>query len=196
MKADSGTEQVKIASGLYYNPVVTPDSKWLVGVKLVNEAGKNFWQLTRRNLRSGEEFVVADPQNTSSYMLFYVPAHGKVLALNFGVYGKVAQSYLLDPETGTVQPVKGEFSPLVGDPSRSPQSAGGPNLFWAAIYDREKGGTKFGRYDFKNFVFTSLLEFPELELNTDDIWVDAARSKIWFAYKGHLLRLPMPAQPK
>jgi hypothetical protein len=28
------------------------------------------------------------------------------------------------------------------------------------------------------------------------IWLDATGGKIWFAYKGHLLRLPMPAQPK
>jgi hypothetical protein len=196
VKAEPGTEPVKIASGVYYNPVVTPDGKWLVAVKLVNDAGKNLWQLTRRNLRSGEEFVVADPQNTSSYRLVYVPAHAKVLALNFGVYGKVSHSNLLDPETGTVQPVKGEFSHLAGDASRAPQSAGGPNLFWAAIYDSEKEATKFGRYDFKNFVFTSLLEFPELELNIDDIWVDTASNKIWFAYKEHLLRLPLPAQMK
>jgi len=56
--------------------------------------------------------------------------------------------------------------------------------------------TRFGRYDSKNFVFTPLLEFLELELSIDDIWVDAAGGKIWFAYKGHLLRLPMPAQMK
>jgi hypothetical protein len=56
--------------------------------------------------------------------------------------------------------------------------------------------TRFGPYDSKNFVFTSLLDFPELELSSDDIWVDATSSRIWFAYKGHLLRLRLPAQMK
>ena len=60
--------------------------------------------------------------------------------------------------------------------------------------DSEKRATKFGRYDSKNFIFTPLLEFSELELSSDDIWVDATSGKIWFAYKGHLLRLPLPAQ--
>jgi hypothetical protein len=194
-KVEPGTEPVKTASGIHYNPVITPDGKWLVASKFVDDAGNLPWQLIRRNLRSGEEFDVADPQNTPTNRLVYLSAHGKFLSLNFGANGKVNQSYLLDPETGTVQPVKGEFSPLTGDVSRAPQSAGGPNLFWTAIYDSEKGATKFGRYDSKNFVFTPLLEFSELELSGDDIWVDATSGKIWFAYKGHLLRLPLPARP-
>jgi hypothetical protein len=56
--------------------------------------------------------------------------------------------------------------------------------------------TRFGPYDSKNFVFTSLLEFPGLQLSSDDIRVDATSSKIWFAYKGHLPRPPPPAQTK
>src|SRR5262249_50076086 len=153
--------------------------------------GKNTQQLIRRNLQSGEEFVSALPQNMFSDWLVYVPAHGKVL-VNIVFYGKDNQSYLLDPGTGMVQPVKGEFSPLNNTLSRAPQSAGAPNLFWVAMRDWKKRTTRLGRYDSKNFVFTPLLEFPELELRSDDIWVDATSGKIWFAYKGHLLRLPLP----
>jgi hypothetical protein len=195
-KIEPGMEPVKTVSGVHNDPVITPDGKWLVAFKLADGAGKTTWQLIRRNLRSGEEFVVELPQNTFTNRLVYLPAHGKVLMVNFGIHGEAIQSYLLDPEAGTLQPVKGEFSPLTGDVSRAPQSAGWPNLFWAAIYDGEKGATKFGRYDPKNFVFTSLLEFSELELSSDDIWVDADGGKIWFAYRGHLLRLPLPAKPK
>ena len=161
--------------------------------KWVTEGGKTAQQLIRRNLQSSEEFVVSLPQNAPSPWLRYVAAHGKVLV---GFFGNGGSDYLLDPETGTLQPVKGEFRPLTATLSRAPQSAGAPNLFWSAIYDQEKRATRFGRYDSKNFVFTPLLEFPGLELGNDDIWVDAASSKIWFAYKGHLLRLPLPAQTK
>ncbi|HEV2669372.1 MAG TPA: hypothetical protein VG324_30925, partial [Blastocatellia bacterium] len=62
--------------------------------------------------------------------------------------------------------------------------------------DWEKKVTRFGRYDSKNFSFTLLLEIPELKLSDDDIWVDAAGGKIWFVYKGHLLRLPLPRRTK
>src|SRR5262245_16161372 len=142
---------------------MTPEGKWLVAIKWENEGGKTIRRLIRRNLKSGEEFSLALPQNISSDWLIYVPAHGKVLALNYGYYGKGNQIYLLDHETGTVQPVKGEFRPLTAPRSRAPQSAGAPNLFWEAIYDWEKKTTRFGRYDTKNFFFTCLLEFTGLE---------------------------------
>jgi len=198
-KIEPGMEPVEIVSGIYNDPVITPDGKWLVAIKWVDDAGKAVRQLIRRNLKNGEEFVVPLPQDKFSNQLVYVAAHRKVLLLNLGFYGKVgsdSQSYLLDPETGTVQPVKGEFRPLISAVSRAPQSAGDPNAFWAAIYDWKKRTTSLGRYDSKNFVYTPLLEFPELELSSDDIWVDATSGKIWIAYKGHLLRLPMPAQTK
>ncbi len=192
-KVAPGMDPVKIVSGIYNMPVITPDGKWFVALKWITEGGKTAQQVIRRNLQSGEEFVVSLPQNALSLWLQYVAANGRVLV---GLYGNGGSGYLLDHETGTVQPVKGEFRPLTATLSRAPQSAGAPNLFWVAIYDYEKRATKFGRYDSKNFVFTPLLEFPELELSSDDIWVDATSGKIWFAYKGHLLRLPMPAQMK
>jgi len=193
-KAEPGMEPVKIVSGNFFQAVITPEGKWLVAIKWVTEKGNVSQQLIRRNLQSGEEFVVKSQQNAYSQRIEYVAAHGKVLALS-PVYVKGAQdieSCMLDPETGSVQPVKGEFRPLTAPHSRAPQSAGAPNLFWAAIYDVEKRMTRFGRYDSKNFVFTPLLEFPELELSGDDIWVDADGGKIWFVYRGHLLRLPLP----
>jgi HEAT repeat protein len=197
-KADTGMEPVKIVSGNYNNPVITPDGKWLVAVKFVFEEGKASYQLIRRNLRTGEEFAVRSGQNTYLNWLAYIAAHEKVLMFSTGLYRKTGaenESYLLDPETGTVQPVKGEFRPLLNEASRAPQSAGAPNTFWAVIHDRENT-TRLGRYDSKNFVFTPLLEFPGLLLSNDDIWVDADGGKIWFVYQGHLLRLPLPAQTK
>jgi hypothetical protein len=197
-KAESWMEPVKIVSGNYNYPVITPEGKWLVAIKSVINEGETTYQLIRRNLQSGEEFMVTS-QNAFGGRLVYLAAHGKVLVLNFGFNGRDGsgnESYLLDPGTGKVQPAKGEFRPLIGSISRAAQSAGAPNLFWAAIYDWEKKATKFGRYDTKNFVFTPLLEFPGLSLSSDDIWVDADGGKIWFVYRGHLLRLPLPAEKK
>jgi len=199
-KVVEGIEPVRIVSGNYSQPVITPDGKWLVAVKHVIDEDR---RLIRRNLESGEEFAVTPTQSAFSYRLAYVAAHGKVLLKRLDSYsleGKFDsgnESYLLDPETGTVQPVKGEFRPLSSPLSRAPQSAGAPNLFWAAIYDVEKeAGMKFGRYDSKNFAFTSLLEFPGLTLKDDDIWIDDASGKIWFVYRGHLLRLSLPQKTK
>jgi hypothetical protein len=49
---------------------------------------------------------------------------------------------------------------------------------------------------FRNFVFTPLIELPGLLLKNSDFWVDVNASKIWFTYKGHLLRIPLPAKSK
>jgi hypothetical protein len=196
-KAEPGMEPVKIVSGNYIQPVITPNGRWFVAIKWVTEEGKTTKQLIRRNLQSGEEFMVTSQQNEFSHQLEYVAAHGKVLVLNFGIQIKAEpriQTYLLDPGTGTIQPVKGEFHPFINPVSRALQPAGAANMFWAAIDDWEKNATKFGRYDTKNFVFTPLLEFTEMILNSDDIWVDGDAGKIWFVYQGHLLRLPLPAQ--
>jgi HEAT repeats len=206
-KGEPGMDPVKIVSGNYSHPVITPDGKWFVAIKWVAEEGntdlqlnRRNLQLIRRNLQSREEYVVTSAQNTLiNPWLAYIAAHDKVLVLNFGFPGKAGsgnEKYLLDPETETFRPVKGEFRPLTATLSRAPQSTGTPNLFWVAIYDSEKRETGFGRYDSKNFVFTPLLEFPELTLSGDDIWVDEASGKIWFTYKGHLLRLPFPQKVK
>jgi hypothetical protein len=195
-KVREGLEPVKIVSGDYNESVVTPDGKWLVAFKQVTEEGKTGLRLIRRNLQSGEEFVISLPQYSSPHLLTYVAAHGKVVAA-FSKYSMDRGSgYLIDQETGAVQPVKGEFRPLPSPNSHTPQQGGAPNLFWTAIYDEEKDVTRFGRYDSKNFSFTPLLEFPALRLSEVDFWVDAAGGKIWFVYQGHLLRLPIPARMK
>jgi hypothetical protein len=76
------------------------------------------------------------------------------------------------------------------------QPTGNPNEFWAATTDWNKRATSLGRYDTRNFVFTPLVELPELILRNSDFWVDATSGKIWFTYHGHLLRIPLPSKMK
>ena len=125
----------------------------------------------------------------------YVIAHAKVLLGNEG-HHPGAINYLLDPETGTVQQVKGQFGPLTEDFLRESQPTGNPNEFWAAIPDSRKGVTNIERYDSRNFVFKPLVELTGLTLSKSDFWVDANAGKIWMTYRGQLLRLPLPKQMK
>jgi hypothetical protein len=78
--------------------------------------------------------------------------------------------------------------------AREPQPTGNPNEFWAAIPDSQKRVTNIGRYDSKTFAFTPLIELQGLTLSNSDFWVDAAGGKIWLTYRGHLLRIPLPAK--
>ena len=58
------------------------------------------------------------------------------------------------------------------------------------------GPYRIGRYDERSFTFTPVLTVPDLQLRNADVWVDEARGKVWLTYKGHLLRLPLPAAGK
>ena len=198
-KFEPGAEPAKIISGHYFDPVVTPDGKWLVAIKTTRTAGEDSMRLVRHNLQTGEELPVNMANGSCPPPLRYVAAHGKAL-LGFGwLYdepGPGENHYLLDPETGTVQQVKGEFKPLKDGFVRELQPTGNPNEFWAAIPDSQKKMTKIGRYDSGNFVFKPLVELTGLTLRNSDFWVDVNAGKIWMTYKGHLLRLPLPAQMK
>jgi hypothetical protein len=194
-KFEPGLEPAKIISGSYDHPVATPDGKWLVAIKTRGEGGEYSYKLVRHNLQTGKEFLVTMPEQGYRQPVRYVAAHGKVLIGKGGgesYHGKI--NYLLDPETGTVQQVKGEFAPLDEGFARELQPTGNPDEFWAAITDPQKRATKIGRYDSRNFVFTPLVELPGLILSNGDFWVDATGGKIWLTYRGQLLRIPLSAK--
>jgi len=198
-KFELGNEPAKIISGYYSHPVATPDGKWLVAIKARSEGGEYTSQLVRHNLQTGEEFQVNLPDSAIRPPFMYLAAHGKVLLGYSGHYNShyLRQvNHLLDAETGAILEAEGDFGPLNDDFMRELQPTGKPNEVWAASRNWNKRSTSFGRYDIRNFVFTPLIELPGLLLKNSDFWVDVNASKIWFTYKGHLLRIPLPAKSK
>ena len=198
-KREFGTEPVKIVSGNYLLPVVTPDGKWMVAIKAKIGIVETSNQLVRYNLETGKEYQVKMADDSFIAPLVYVASHGKVLIGHRGSRGEpasVGANYLLDVETGTLQPVKGEFRPLSESIGRELQPTGNPNEFWAAIHDMNNRGTTLGRYDSRNFAFKSMVETPELSLSSSNFWVDDGSGKIWITYRGHLLRIPLPTKTK
>jgi hypothetical protein len=198
-KVEPGAEPEKIISGSYAYPVVTPDGKWLVAIKMLSEGEKHSSQLVRHNLQTGEEFQVIIATDGDRPPVMYIAAHEKVLLGYLRFHGQLrlgAINHLLDPETGTLQQVKGEFGPLADRFARELQPTGNPNEFWAAIKDSQNGVTRIGRYDSRNFVFTPFVEAPGLFWSDKNFWFDAARGKIWLTYRGHLLRIPLPQMTK
>jgi hypothetical protein len=199
-KVEPEAEPEKIIDGSYTDPVVTPDGKWLVAIKTLSEGVKHSSQLVRHNLQTGEEFQIKMANDDNHPPIVYVAAHGKVLRGNLSFfYGEAhlgAVNYLLDPETGTLQQASGEFRPLADRFAGELQPTGKPNEFWAAIRDSQKGVMRIGRYDSRNFAFEPLVELTGLPLGNRDFWVDATAGKIWIAYYGHLLRIPLPQKTK
>ena len=103
------------------------------------------------------------------------------------------ESYVLDPATGETRLVSGEFAPLRQEGKRFLQAIGKTDEFWAAIPDEAKDQTQVGRYNVKTFSFSPVLTIPHVVFDSMSMWVDEKRGKIYVAYKGQLISIPLPA---
>ena len=122
-----------------------------------------------------------------------MPGSGKVYFHRYRE--EQAEHLLLDPATGKIEVVKGEFEPLGDQNFRPLQPVAGSREYWAAIPDSEKRLTRVGRYDTRTFSFKPLMEIPEIRFTSDDMWVDEEAKRIYLTYNGHLLRLPLTIKP-
>jgi len=188
-----GKAPIKVASGYYALPVVTPDGRWAVAAKTNTDWSEpNF--VYRIDLASGKEFKVSVPAADTLNPVAFIPSHNKVLLLRARddkVGPNRAEYRLLDPATGATQVVSGRFEPWGQQSYRPLQPSGSPDEVWAAIYNIQKEVTEVGRYNTKSFAFTPLVSFPEINFDSMQMWVDESESRIYVAYNNHLLRLPL-----
>lgn len=192
-------ERIKVRDGAYLGVVVTPDEKWLITTKMAqpefyNPVTAGPQSLVRINLQTGEEFPVALPAGISLWARVFVPARQQVLLANQSPLNPMpAEKYfLLEPATGKLQAVKGEFRPLLQSATRSLQPTGKRDEVWATVYNEINRTTLIGRYHTAAFTFTSVLELPTLGAQITELWVDEAAGKICFVHDGNLLRIPLP----
>ena len=170
----------KIRDGYYYKPLVTPNGRWAIATKFARGEEEFDDSLVRVNLLTGKEFKIKiETEYGAAEAAAFIPALNKVLL--FSSYGesdmelseRSGEYFLLDAETGLVQPLKGEARPLIQQTFRSLQPvAASPDLFWTALTDRENNATQFGIYNTKTLTFKSLLTIPQIIFNSLDTWVD------------------------
>ncbi len=194
---------VKIQDGFYSRTVVTPDGRWLVGLRY----GEEGEVLARINLLTNKETTIKTPAHSPPLTpVVYVPSLGKMLVFN-GYYGDESSDeaageigdrsgnfFLLDVETGVLSPVKGEVRPLAQQTFRALQPTAAPDEFWTAIPDTAKNLTVVGTYNAKTLTFKPLLKIPKINFNSMNMWADETAKKIYFIYEGHLLSLPLVKQ--
>lgn len=194
---------VKIRSGGYSSPVISANGRWVMAKKDGDEYGS---VLVRIDLTTNREYAIEiEKDYGSSYPSAFVPTLNKFLIARSNGYdnyqGEVddttpsdadpATMKLVDPATGTVQPIAGEFRPLDQQTFRPLQATGKPNEFWAAMPDDEKNQTQVGIYDTRTFGFRAMLKVPNIKFNSMDMFADEAAGKLYFVYRGHLLSLPL-----
>ncbi len=194
-----GGQMTRIASGYFYKPLVTPNGRWAIATKFSRGEDGVDDSVVRINLLTGKEFKVnAESDYGVPQSAAYLAPLNKVLL--FSSYGdsetlseRSGQLFLLDPETGAVQPFKGEAQPLLQQTFRPLQPvAASPELFWAALPDAEKTVTQFGIYNARTLSFKSLLTIPQILFDSMNMWIDEGEGKIYLVYEGHLLALPLP----
>lgn len=224
-KVSRSQTPVKFKEGNYDSPIVTADGNWLVITK-IGDNWREPQNLVRINLQSGKEFPVNLPPADHFDAIAFISSHNKMLVhrakrTNYYNYRQnqdedeeeekpvvqpakddknpspqTPEYYLLDAATGATQAVKGEFRPLESLTYRPLQATAAPDEFWAAIYDKKAKETAIGRYNTKTFTFQPVTKFPDIELDSMDIWVDEKEAKVYFVYSGHLLAAPLQTPQK
>lgn len=219
LKITRGQGAVKLKQGNYWLPVVSADGKWVVVTSQDGGWGEPA-SVSRVNIETGRVLRVNVPPANTFMPVTRVTSQNKILLFRAkgrtyrddgevqyvendeeeeSVRGasktnpspKVPEYYLLDPATGAVELVKGEFRPLEQQTYRPLQPTGNPNEFWAAVYDEKTKQTRIGRYSEKAFSFQPVLSVPDIHLTSTQIWVDEKEAKVYFVYQGHLLALPL-----
>jgi hypothetical protein len=196
-KQVAGTKAVRISEkGAYVNPVTTPDGKWVVVAKTDDHWGiPNY--VVRFNIETGREYRInLEPGDEFGPIIFLRPQQ-KVLLRRVKKENLMMNKsdppefFLLTPDTGETQSIAGEFAPLLEEGNRTLQPTGKPDEFWAAIRDGAKEQTKVGRYNLKTFSFTPELTIPHIWFDSMSMWVDEKHARIYVAYKGQLLSIPL-----
>ncbi len=183
-----GAEPKLIVEGMYSTPLMTPDGNHLVAVT----HNPRFATLVRIDIRNKQVTKVETDHFYDPLTL--VPGSGNVYFQ--GNHGKQTEHMLLDPASGKLEAVKGDLDPLGHQKFRPLQPVAGSQEYWAAIPDSEKNLTRVGRYDARAFSFKPLMEIPEILFTSDEMWIDETARRIYLAYKGHLLRLPLASDQK
>ncbi|MEP6704832.1 MAG: hypothetical protein ABJB34_08505, partial [Acidobacteriota bacterium] len=162
-------------------------------------------QLVRVNLLTNKHFVIQFGESPANRAIAFVPSIGRILVGS--VYeeseyddgaeekaGDDGSGYsLVDPETGSVIPARGEVRPLVQQTFRSLQPSGSPFEFWAAIPSENE--TVVGLYNTRTFNIKPLLKLPKISFDSMAIWVDESDGNVYFVYEGQLLSAHLKPKP-
>ena len=166
LRVSRSNNPLQLAEGIYEEPLVTPNGKWIIASKRDGVRGYDPSYLIRFNLQTGEENRINLEPIYDLTAIAFVPAQNKFLVRR-GDYSTINKKYfLLDAESGLTQIVKNEIRPLEQQTLRPLQPTKKPNEFWAAIYDKEKRSTTVRFYNENNLIFKALLEVPEIAFDS------------------------------
>lgn len=195
-----------LAKGAFLSQLVSDDGKWCVAAY----APAGHWAspntVVRINLETKELFPIAlEPADNFDTRTF-VRSHGNFLITRQAdredggdppVGPTDLEAHLLDPATGKLQKVDGDFLFFGRNRFRPMQATGEVDVFWAADsgIDREgRHGTVVGRYNSKHFSFEPVRKIYGIIFDDTSMWIDEKGGVIYAAVNQDLVRIPLKAK--
>ncbi|MEM7013895.1 MAG: hypothetical protein AAF585_20740, partial [Verrucomicrobiota bacterium] len=193
-----------LAEGWFSRGILTPEGKWCVVAKTLGENWATPNGVVRMKVKTGELFPVELEPADNFDPVAFVPAHKKVLLRRKqdshapGIKPNAgpieAEYHLLDPETGALERVQGEFGMLAAQTIRQLQATDEPHVFWAVVAREDDHGivsSHIGHYDTREFTFESIVKVEGVILSSMSTWIDEEGGYIYSALNGDLVQIEM-----
>jgi len=186
----AGHEPVRITKGdvEFTRPITTADGQWAVASVTMVRDEKVVQPLTRVRLSDGTETKLDLPSEWRYDTVALMPDQ-RILAMGWKD-GKISDAphWLVDPVTGKVERVNGDFQPF--HPFNHPfQPTREKGVVWAKESDEK--GTRIGRYDLTGFKFAPLATLSKLSYAGTELWVDEKEGAAYICPQGDLLRVEL-----
>jgi hypothetical protein len=191
-----------IVPGTYGPFVLSPDGEWLVARAITKDQSEDrSIFIARIDLQKKQVIPVTLPAADMFIPIAWMAAHQKVILFRERTYNHVGPTereyYLLNVATGNSEKVTGEFGPLTDYNwvPRHLQASSEVDVVWATIVrERERPGdfdSDFGKYNTRDFSFTSLVPLPSVRVEPDQIFVDEKARTLWFHLLGDIARIDL-----
>jgi hypothetical protein len=191
-----------VVPGTYGPFVLSPDGEWLVARATTKDQSEDrSIFIARIDLQKKQVIPVILPEADMFIPIAWMAAHQKVIFMRERSYDRVGpdkrEYYLLDVATGNCERVTGEFSPLTDYNwvPRHLQPSSEADVFWATIvHEKPRPGdfdSDFGKYNTRDFTFTSLVPLPGVRVEPDQIFVDEKAHTLLFHLLGDIARIDL-----
>jgi len=175
-----GEEPKLIVEGKYANPIVIPNTDWVVCKKLNDDWTKpnNPDKIVKIDLKTFKETNLNIEPSKNIKAIAYVN--------NNLLIERDSDKYLYDIKTDTKKEIDGEFAGLDDMKERFLQKSSTSDEYYAV-----KDGHILGKINIKTFKFTPLAEYDNITITSMNVWVEEDSKKVYIAVNGDLLELPL-----
>jgi hypothetical protein len=156
-----------------------------------------------RDDATGEQIPVQPPTTLHVSVIGFITARGQFLIESFEEFRIRATTdpqprerekprrWLVDPANGALTEVSGDFAPLAWWHGQGLQSGPNPDQAWMATFNEQAQRTELLLYDFSKFTGRLMAIVPDVMFDTNTMYVDVPRRKLYFVTNGDLIEMPL-----